>query len=647
MTVRLLRRHEAGEAGAAAAAAADPRALARSIDQALAALVAQQRDDGHWCYEFEADCTIPAEFILMSHYMDEIDEGLERRMARYIRAKQAEHGGWPLYPGGEFNLSCSVKAYYALKLVGDSPDEAHMQRARAAILAAGGAVRANVFTHISLALFEQVPWSGVPFIPVEILLLPDWFPFHVYKVSYWSRTVMVPLFVLTTLKPKARNPRAVHVRELFTTPPERETGWFPIRSPLNRLFNWLDRLGRAIEPLVPKAIRRRALRVAERWVVERLNGDDGLGAIFPAMVNAHEMLDALGYEASHPYRRMTRAALDKLVIDDGETAYCQPCMSPVWDTALAVLTLQEAGADPDICRAGLDWLAERQLCDQPGDWQYRRPGLRGGGWPFQYGNSHYPDIDDTPVVGWGMLSADPQRYALNMEHAAEWIAGMQSSNGGWASFDVDNIFEYLNEIPFADHGALLDPPTSDVTARCVAYLSLLDRRRFATHISRALEFLRAEQEPEGCWFGRWGSNYIYGTWSVLLGLAAAGVPDDEEPVRRAVAWLLSVQRTDGGWGESNDSYGNPHLRGLGAQSTPHQTAWAVLGLLAAGEVDSTAVRRGVDWLLAAQEPDGQWSSAEFTAPGFPRVFYLKYHGYTKYFPLWALARYRNLTRTNP
>ncbi len=648
MTAQLFR--EDRPDAAAAAGALDARqagpALAVGLERARQALLAEQQLDGHWCYEFEADCTIPAEFILMSHFMDEIDVELEQRIARYIRAAQADHDGWPLYHGGEFNLSCSIKAYYALKLVGDDPDEPHMRRAREAILAAGGVVRANVFTHIALALFEQVPWSGVPFIPVEIMLLPDWFPFHIYKVSYWSRTVMVPLFVLCTLKPKARNPRGVHIRELFTTPPEQETDWFPVRSPLNRVFNWLDRIGRTVEPLVPGFIRRRAIRAVERWVIERLNGDDGLGAIFPAMVNAHEMLDTLGYEASHPYRRLTRAALDKLIIDDPrhEHAYCQPCMSPVWDTGLAVLALQEAGGEDPACQAALDWLAERQLTDQPGDWQYRRPGLRGGGWPFQYGNSHYPDIDDTPVVAWGMLHADPRRYALNIERAAEWVAGMQSSNGGWASFDVDNTYYYLNEIPFADHGALLDPPTSDVTGRCVTFLSRLDRRHYSSYIERGLAFLYDEQEADGCWFGRWGTNYIYGTWSVLTALDAAGVDPGSDTVRRAVQWLCEVQRADGGWGESNDSYGDPTLRGRARESTPHQTAWALLALLAAGEVASPAVRRGIDWLLDNQQQDGLWSSPDYTAPGFPRVFYLKYHGYTRYFPLWALARYRNLLR---
>ena len=613
-------------------------AIARACD----AVTHAQRADGAWCYEFEADCTIPAEYILMSHFMDEIDDGLERRMATYIRAHQAEHGGWPLYHGGEFNLSASVKAYYALKIVGDDPDEPHMQRAREAILAAGGVARANVFTHITLALFEQVPWDGVPFIPVEVILLPGWFPFHIHKVAYWSRVVMVPLFVLGTLKPRARNRRDVHIRELFTVPAERETEWLPVRSKLNRMFLLLDRVGRLVEPLVPGFIRRRALRKCRDWVVERLNGVDGLGAIFPAMVNAHEMFDALGYGPEHPYRKMTRAALDRLVIDHGDYAYCQPCMSPVWDTGLAVLALQEAGADPGVTDAGLRWLKPRQLLDEPGDWRYRRPHLRGGGWPFQFGNPHYPDIDDTPVVAWGMLRSGLPEFEQSIARAAEWLAGMQSANGGWASFDVDNTYYYLNEIPFADHGALLDPPTSDVSARCVTFLADLGDPRYADNVRRGLAYLRAEQEAKGCWFGRWGTNYLYGTWSVLTALEAAGESPDSDTVRRAVAWLRSVQNEDGGWGESNDSYAEPALAGRGVASTPHQSAWAVLALLAVGEVDSESVARGIAYLQRTQGMDHLWHSEEFTAPGFPRVFYLRYHGYSKYFPLWALARHHNL-----
>ena len=616
--------------------------LDRAIVQAVEAIESHQHPHGFWCYEFEADCTIPAEYVLMMHFVDEVDEALELKLANYLRDKQEADGGWPLFPGGRSDLSATVKAYYALKIVGDDIEAPHMEQARSFVLRSGGAAYANVFTRITLALFQQVPWRAVPFIPAEIMLLPEWFPFHIKKVAYWSRTVMVPLFVLCTLKPKAANPRGVQVRELFTLAPEKERNYFIPRSRLNRVFFALDRVGRQIDALVPGFVRRHAVNVARDWFVERLNGHDGLGAIFPAMVNAHEALHAMGYEAEHPLRRQTREALRRLLVVKDDHAYCQPCVSPVWDTGLACLALQEAAPDasPAYIRQGLDWLAPRQLTEFQGDWSWKRPNLRGGGWAFEFANDHYPDIDDTPVVAWAMLQSPDDRYAGNIERAAEWIEGMQSSNGGWASFDVDNTHYYLNEIPFADHGALLDPPTVDVTARCVTFLSLYDRQRFHHCIERGLEFIRSEQLPSGCWFGRWGTNYIYGTWSVLSALEAAGVDRSAGEIRRAVEWLITRQRSDGGWGEDNESYFQPEWAGRAHRSTSFQTAWAVLGLLAAGEHRHQAVTRGIEHLLATQRDDGVWSDPEFTAPGFPRVFYLKYHGYSSYFPMWAMARYR-------
>jgi squalene-hopene/tetraprenyl-beta-curcumene cyclase len=625
--------------------------LTRAVEQAATAardyLLSVQKDDGHWCFELEADCTIPAEYIMMMHYMDEVDPELERKLAAYIRQRQGEHGGWPLYYGGAANLSCSVKAYYALKLVGDPEDAGHMRRARELILAQGGAARANVFTRIALALFGQIPWRGVPFIPVEIMLLPRWFPFHLTKVSYWTRTVLVPLLILCTLKPQARNPKGVRIRELFVTPPEQEKHYFPVRSRTNLLFNWGDAIARRLEPLIPRRMRQRALREAESWFMARLNGTDGLGAIFPAMVNAYEAMDCLGYPPDHPDRLQAREALDRLLVIGADCGYCQPCVSPVWDTALASLALQEAGdtESQKASRRGLDWLQPLQLRDEPGDWQDGAPShVRGGGWPFQYRNDYYPDVDDTAVVAWAMDQDGADHYREAVDAAAEWVVGMQSSDGGFAAFDVDNTHYVLNEIPFADHGALLDPPTADVSARSITLLGRLARKdeRYRAPLQRALAYLRDQQEPDGAWFGRWGTNYIYGTWSALVALEAASVDSGDPGVRRGAQWLRSVQQADGGWGESNDTYHDPELRGRGVRSNAFQTAWAILGLLAAGEVSSAAVGRGIDFLLRTQRGDGAWEDDVFTAPGFPRVFYLKYHGYNKFFPLWALARYRNL-----
>ncbi len=615
-----------------------------AIQRSRDSILSLQHQDGYWCFELEADCTIPAEYILMTHYMDEIDDELEPLIARYLRQRQEEHDGWPLFTGGTFDISCSVKTYYALKLIGDSPEAPHMKRARAAILAAGGAARSNVFTRITLALFGQVPWRAVPFIPVEIILLPRWFPFHVSKVSYWSRTVMIPLLVLCSLKPRAANPRNVDIRELFTVEPEKEKTYFPVRSHLNRFFLALDKAGRLLETLIPRKIRKAALDKAERWIIERLNGTDGLGAIFPAMVNAHEALACLGYEDSHPARQLTKAALRQLIITKGGIAYCQPCTSPVWDTAFTCIALQEENHRPTnshISRA-LEWLKSKQLSNDPGDWRENHPDLPGGGWAFQFNNNYYPDLDDTAVVAWAMHRSATSRYAEPISRAADWICGMQCANGGFAAFDSDNTHYYLNDIPFADHGALLDPPTSDVSARCAGLLALIGRR--GEVLERCLDYLRHEQESDGSWFGRWGTNFIYGTWSVLTALEMVEDPLYQFHIERAARWLKKKQNSDGSWGECCSTYFFPEKAGEGPGGSSFQTAWAMLGLMAAGHANCPEVRMGAEYLIRTQGEDGLWWDDYFTAPGFPRVFYLKYHGYSAYFPYWALTRYRALKR---
>ncbi|MDP9064704.1 MAG: squalene--hopene cyclase, partial [Pseudomonadota bacterium] len=622
-------------------------ALDRAVADAREALIARQSAQGYWLFELEADCTIPAEYIMMMHFLDEVDAPLEKKLCAYLRTHQCDHGGWPLYYGGDLNISCTVKAYYALKLAGDDPAAPHMARARAAILERGGAARANVFTRIALALFGQLPWRGVPYIPVEIMLLPKWFPFHLDKVAYWSRTVMVPLFILCTRKPVAKNPRKIHIPELFTTPADQERHYFreivQKGGMVARVFLLADRLGRIIEPFIPRRMRERATRRAEEWMLERLNGEDGLGAIFPAMVNALEAMTILGYPNDDPRRETAKRALQKLLVVGASSAYCQPCVSPVWDTALATLAMQEAG-DPAAVSASiraLDWLQTEQILDEPGDWRTNRPGVAGGGWAFQFANSHYPDLDDTAVVAWAMhQAADAEKYVECVRRALDWLVGMQSDNGGFAAFDADNTHYSLNKIPFADHGALLDPPTSDVTARVITVLAKVRRPQDQAALARALAYLCAEQEADGSWFGRWGTNYIYGTWSALTAMAQAGIGADHPAVRKAVGWLEKRQNADGGWGESNDSYAR--TQNAVDKSTPYQTAWALLALLASGEVASESVRAGVEHLLRTRGADGLWSDPSFTAPGFPRVFYLKYHGYSGYFPLWALAAYRTL-----
>jgi len=623
------------------------RSLKEAIQSAKSALVSQQHEDGHWIYQLEADCTIPAEYILMNHFVDEIDDELESKIAVYIREHQVNNGGWPLFYDGDFDLSCSVKSYYALKMVGDDPHEEHMVKARDAILRHGGAAHANVFTRILMAMFEQVPWRATPFIPAEVILLPKWFPFHIDKVSYWSRTVMVPLFVLCTLKAKAANPRAIDIRELFFTPPEEEQHYFRITTPLTRAFLILDHIGMIFEKLVPKFVRNISVRKCEKWFTDRMNEEHGIGGIFPAMVNVYESLIVLGHDKNSAVVKQARKAIDNLLVDEGDRSYCQPCTSPVWDTALACQTLIEIEEDEDldetrtITKDGLDWLKARQLSDEPGDWRIPCPKLEGGGWAFQYSNYYYPDLDDTAMVAWAMHRTGDEAYAAAIQKAAHWVDGMKSKGGGFGSFEVNNTQYYLNYIPFADHGALLDPPTADVTGRSIALLSLADKTKYERSINNAIQYLKDDQEDDGSWFGRWGTNYIYGTWSVLTALELAEEDPQQSYIRRAVTWLEEIQNEDGGWGESNESYYPPRHR-RPYLSTSFQTAWSLLGLLAVGEVNSAAVKQGISYLVENQKVDGFWDEPDFTAPGFPRVFYLKYHGYTKYFPLWALARYNNL-----
>ncbi|MGH7119678.1 MAG: squalene--hopene cyclase [Acetobacteraceae bacterium] len=613
-----------------------------AIGRALAGLLRHQRPDGHFAFPLEADATIPAEYVLLEHYLNRIDASLEEKIGIHLRAIQGAHGGWPLFHEGALDLSASVKAYFALKAIGDPPEAPHMRRAREAILAAGGAERTNVFTRVQLALFDIVPWRAAPVMPVVIMLLPRWFVFHRSTVSYWSRTVIAPLVVLMALKPRARNPHGIGIAELFRTEPNSIRHWIraPDGSPWGRLFVALDQVLRRLEPFAPQAMRRRAIARALTFVTERLNGEDGLGGIYPAIANTVMVFDALGIEddvAATAWR-----AVQKLLIIGHDRAWCQPCLSPVWDTALAGHALCEAG-EREAAAAAATWLLPLQVTSLAGDWAVVRPKVPPGGWAFQYANAHYPDVDDTAVVGMLLNRLGDPRHRQAIARAAEWIVGMQSTNGGWGAFDADNTHFVLNHIPFADHGALLDPPTADVTARCISFLAELREPNAGPAIAGGLAFLEREQEREGSWFGRWGSNYIYGTWSVLCALNVAGVPSASPMVRRAIAWLCSCQRADGGWGEGCETYALA-AHGQYGESTPSHTAWALLGLMAAGEVEHPAVERGIEWLLSHLGKDGEWAEAAYNAVGFPRVFYLHYHGYRLYFPLLALARYQTLSR---
>lgn len=613
-----------------------------------AALLGEQQKDGHLVFELEADTTIPSEYVLLRHFLGEIDAEREEKIARYVRSLQNEDGSWPLFHSGVGDISASVKAYWALKLVGDDIDSDHMARARKWILSKGGAASTNVFTRVAMALFGQVPWRAIPVMPVQMMLQPVWSPFHISKVSYWARTVLVPLLVLFALKAKGNNPTGRDIKELFIVDPEKHKTYNVNHtgSSWGAAFLMFDKFLRTIEPNALKLGKEKAIQKAVQFFTDRLNGEDGLGAIYPAMANTVMAYSALGYADDHPDMITARSAVEKLFTERGDQIYYQPCLSPVWDTSLGAHAILESGDrdDPKL-KAMLDWLKDRQILDVRGDWAVRRPDVRPGGWAFQYENDYYPDVDDTAVVILAMNRQGSPDYGEAIERGCEWLLGMQSSSGGWGAFEPENEHYYLNHIPFADHGALLDPPTVDVTARCVGALAQVDAERYKKAIQKGVAYIKKEQEKDGSWFGRWGANYIYGTWSALVALKGAGQDMNQPYIQKAVAWLKDQQNEDGGWGEGLETY-HVEQKGYCEASTSSQTAWAVMGLMSAGEVDDTSVRNGVAYLTHAPKEGARWSESHWTGTGFPRVFYLKYHGYAAYFPLWAIARYQNLIASN-
>jgi squalene-hopene/tetraprenyl-beta-curcumene cyclase len=624
----------------------DRAALDRAIEKAQAFLLGTQAPDGHWVGELEADTTITAEYLLLCHLLDRTDRERERKAVRWLRDKQLPDGGWGLYEGGPADLSATIKTYFAMKLAGVPTDDPAMAAARRLIRRLGGPVEASVFTKITLALFGEYPWKGVPAMPVEIMLFPQWFYFNIYEVSYWSRTVIVPLLILMDTKPQKRLAPELRLDELWPVPRERARVAFRrTRRPLSwkNFFIAMDNVLKLYERLGARPLRERAVEAARLWLEERLAAPGGLGGIYPAMANAVLALRALGYADDHPLLQGQLKEIEALAVEEPDRLHYQPCVSPVWDTALASFALVESGLAPDhpALERAATWLLDRQILI-PGDWRVKRPQAEPGGWPFQYGNDFYPDVDDSAMAMMalaGIRAADPERKRRAIDRGVRWVLAMQGKDGGWGSFDADNNRLLLNNIPFADHGALLDPSTEDLTGRALELLGTLGYRPDFPPARRGLEFLRRTQRPEGCWYGRWGVNYVYGTWSVLRGLRAIGEDLSRPWVRRAVAWLQSIQNPDGGWGESLESYADPGLAGRGP-SIPTQTAWALLALMAGGGARTPAAERGVRYLLGTQEPDGTWVDPFWNGTGFPRVFYLKYHFYAKYFPLWALGVFR-------
>ena len=620
----------------------------------------QDVSEGYWVAELEADTTLTSEYLMLRRFLDRVDPERERKAVGYLRAMQLPDGGWPIFYGGPSEISASVKAYFALKLSGVSADEPCMLRARDRILAMGGVVCANVFTKITLALFDQYDWKGVPSMPPEIMLLPKRFYFSIYAISYWSRAVLIPLLVVFAKQPVCRIPREQGIDELYLSPrPQihyrdvppfnKEQRWF---TPHN-FFVQLDRILKLYDQMPLSWLREKALDEAATWMLEHLKGSGGLGAIYPAMANSIVALRCLGYEVDDPLVQKALREIESLEVYDTasiddqrvETLHLQPCHSPIWDTALLMNTLIETGMPqdhPSLQKAGA-YLLSRQTTTV-GDWKFSSPNAKPGGWYFQFENEFYPDVDDSAVVLMALskvrIGQTPEPHA-SIRRGMDWVLAMQGSDGGWGAYDKDNNRIVFNYIPFADHHALLDPSTSDLTGRCLEMLAALGYDQTHPAVGPALRFLRREQEADGSWYGRWGVNYIYGTWSVLAGLRAIGVDLSDPAISRAVAWLESKQNPDGGWGESCHSYGDPASSGKG-DSTPSQTAWAIMGLMSAGMADAFSVARGVQYLLRQQTKEGSWEEVRHTGTGFPRVFYLRYHWYCQYFPLWALAMYRNL-----
>ena len=623
-----------------------PRAIAKS----QGFLLSLQQPDGHWEGELLADATLCCDTILFLHWSGRLDMDLQRKCANHIRKRQTGDGGWNIFIGGPSEINASVKAYFALKLAGDSPNAVWMREARANILRLGGIPQMNTYGRLYLALLGQFPWEYVPTVPPEIFLLPNWFFFNIYEMSSWSRTIIAPLAILNHSQPTHTLPPHLHLHELY--PAGLENTDLSLKKEERFLAgrNFFLRCDAALKlynrfPFHP--LRRRALKKAEEWMTARMGeGSEGLSAIFPAMLNAMMALRALGYADDHPLMKKAWADFTGLFVEDEEDFRIQPCLSPVWDTANTTIALGESGLGgkhPALVRAA-KWLTEREVRFR-GDWAVRMPDLEPSGWAFEHNNKYYPDTDDTMMVLMALRQVEPENaFARNalFERALKWLMAFQCRDGGWAAFDKDVTASWLEHVPFADHNAILDPTCSDLTARALELLGAIGHDPRSPEVRRALAMLRRTQEPDGSWYGRWGVNYIYGTWQALRGLAAIGTNMEEEWIRRGRDWLESCQNDDGGWGETCESYNFPALKGRGP-STASQTAWALMGLCACGDAARESIVSGVAWLAKNQNPDGSWTEDYTTGTGFPCVFFLKYDMYRNDFPLLALATYARMT----
>jgi squalene-hopene/tetraprenyl-beta-curcumene cyclase len=626
--------------------------VAVAVDAARKYLFSQQHEDGYWCGELEADATLEADYIILHTLLGTEKTDRIPKAANYILQHQNEDGGWSTYSGGATNLSASVKSYFGLKLAGYKSDHPALARAREKILELGGVTEVNTFTKLYLCFFGQYDYDAVPAIPPEIVLFPNWFWFNIYEISSWSRAMLVPLSICYAKKPFKKISDEMGVEELFVGGRDKsrmhlhwDKKWLSWRN----FFLVLDRTAHWFERVHVRPLRSVALRQAERWMLRRFEMSDGLAGIFPSIMNSVIALRVLGYSIDDPQVIRAMDEFEKLGIEEEDTFRMQPCVSPVWDTAYAMFALGASGVpanDPRMVKAA-DWVLQKQV-RTVGDWKVKNKKGEPGGWYFEFNNEFYPDVDDSAMVCLGLSQVEHPngRYQReSVQRAIDWMLSMQCKNGGWASFDKDNdrmVFQY---VPFADHNAMLDPATVDITGRMLEMMASYGYDKNHPSVKKAISFVRKEQEPDGSWFGRWGVNYIYGTMLVLRGLEAIGVDHHEPYVQQAAEWLRMVQNPDGGWGESCDSYDDPNTKGQGP-STASQTAWAIMGLLAANDTRSDSVARGIAYLLRIQKNYGSWTEEYYTGTGFPRVFYLMYHMYRQYFPLIALTTYAKVMKAS-
>ena len=624
-------------------------ALDQSIESSQDYLLSVQNGEGYWVDELEANVTISAEYIFFMHFTGRLDPVKQDKVVNYLLNKQRGDGSWPLFYGGLCDINSTVESYMALKMAGLPVDREEMVRTRQAIFANGGIKKTRVFTKMFLAMFGQLSWDDCPAVPVEIILFPNWFPFNIYEISSWSRGTVVPLSVVRSFEPVHELPEGHDVQELFTEK-DQDLEFKPNGLPFTNwrdTFIYLDRFIKFVGKFPFKPLRKKALRKVEEWTLRHQEDEGDFAGIQPAMFNALLALHLLGYPKDHPACVKGMEAVDRFMLEKDGRLWMQACVSPLWDTAICANALLDSGLPSDhpaLVRAG-EWIISKQVTKR-GDWKVKNPSAEPGGWAFEFYNELYPDTDDTAeiLLFLNRVEITDNRWKLSeCQRAMDWLLRMQSNSGGWGAFDVDNDKEVLNEVPFADHKALLDPATVDVTSRILWMLAKWGFNKQHPQVKRAIDFVKERQEIDGCWFGRWGVNYIYGTFLALNGLRAIGEDMKDRFSRKAVRWLESHQNEDGGWGETCQSYTEPSLRGR-FKSTASQTAWALLGLIAADEAQSSVVERGVAYLINTQkklgEFSGSWWEDEFTGTGFPIHFFIKYHMYQHFFPLMALSRYR-------